>query len=109
MKPVTLSLSVISITKVSQLLTVVSAAAAKSPFTEQFFQRYQFLVATGDLLVQATGVNYSNRVSAAGEIRACIEPTDGFRCLCTAFLAGDGDFSYFDSEYSFSQSVETKQ
>ncbi|HAW74929.1 MAG TPA: hypothetical protein DCW74_04235 [Alteromonas australica] len=93
--------------KVSQLLAVVSAAAAKSPFTEQFFQRYQFLIATGDLLVNATGGNSSHRAAVTGEIGVCLQPTDALLSLCTAFLAGDGDFRIFDHEYSFSQSVET--
>ena len=101
--------------KVSQLLAVVSAAAAKSPFTEQFFQRYQFLIATGDLLVNATGDllvnatggNSSHRAAVTGEIGVCLQPTDALLSLCTAFMAGDGDFRIFDHEYSFSQSVET--
>ena len=95
--------------KVSQLLAVVSDAKETSPFTEQFAERFQFLLDTGDLLVKAGGVNFGDSTTAAGEIGVCLQPTDGFLSLCTAFLAGDGDFRIFDHEYSFSQSVENKQ
>lgn len=95
--------------KVSQLLAVVSDAKETSPFTEQFAERFQFLLDTGDLLVKAGGVNFGDSTKAAGEIGVCLQPTDGFLSLCTAFLAGDGDFRIFDHEYSFSQSVENKQ
>ena len=95
--------------KVSRLLTVVSGAKESSPFTEQFTERFQFLLDTGDLLVKVGGVNFGDSTTAAGEIWIGLQPTDGFLSLCTAFLAGDGDFRIFDHEYSFSQSVENKQ
>lgn len=94
---------------VSQLLAVVSDAKETSPFTEQFTERFQFLLDTGDLLVKAGGVYFGDSTTTAGEIGVCLQPTDGLLSLCTAFLAGDGDFRIFDHEYSFSQSVETKQ
>tara|TARA_Y100001001_G_C7873011_1_gene261852 strand:- start:358 stop:684 length:327 start_codon:yes stop_codon:yes gene_type:complete len=99
----------VSTDKVSQLLAVVSGVKETSPFTEQFGERFQFLLDTGDLLVKAVGVNFGNSAAAASEIGVCLQPTDGFLSLCTAFLAGDGDFRIFDHEYSYSQSVETKQ
>jgi len=95
--------------KVIRLLTVVSDAKESSPFTEQFTERFQFLLDTGDLLVKAGGVNFGDSTTTAGEIWIGLQPTDGFLSLCTAFLAGDGDFRIFDHEYSFSQSVENKQ
>ena len=94
--------------KVSQLLAVVSGAKQTSPFTEQFTERFQFLLDTGDLLVKAGSVNFGDSTATAGEIGVCFKPTDSFLSLCTAFLAGDGDFSAFDHEYSFSQNIETK-
>ena len=109
MSPSTLTLTVISISKISQLLVAVTSAAEKSPFTEQFTERFQFLLDTGDLLVKAGGVNFSDSATAAGELGVCLEPSDGFLSLCTAFLAGDGDFRIFDHEYSFSQAIENKQ
>ena len=103
-----LNLSV-STDKVSQLLAAVSGTKETSPFTEQFGERFQFLLDTGDLLVKAGGVNFGDSTTTAGEIGIGLQPTDGFLSLCTAFLAGDGDFRIFDHEYSFSQSVENKQ
>ncbi|MCH2058158.1 MAG: hypothetical protein MK214_16390 [Thalassotalea sp.] len=108
MKPAQLKMSVNS-DKVSQLLAVVSDAKETSPFTEQFAERFQFLLDTGDLLVKASRVNFGDGTTTAGEIGIGLQPTDGFLSLCTAFLAGDGDFRIFDHEYSFSQSVENKQ
>jgi hypothetical protein len=76
--------------QVSQLLAVVSGAKQTSPFAEQFTERFQFLLDTGDLLVEAGSVNFGDSPAAAGEIGVFFKPTDSFLSLCTAFLAGNG-------------------
>jgi len=92
--------------KLSNLLSVVSDVKQSSPFTEQFTERFQFLLDTGDLLVKAGGVNLGDCSATTSDFGVCLEPTDSFLSLCTAFLAGNGDFSIFDHKYSFSQSLE---
>tara|TARA_B100001063_G_scaffold244727_1_gene278318 strand:- start:2917 stop:3432 length:516 start_codon:yes stop_codon:yes gene_type:complete len=93
--------------QVSQLLAVVSGAKQTSPFTEQFTERFQFLLDTGDLLIEAGSVNFGDSPALTGDLVIVLKPSDAFLCLATAFLAGNGDFSVFDHEYSFSQNIET--
>ena len=95
--------------KLSSLLSAVSDAKKSSPFTEQFTERFQFLLDIDDLLVKAGVVNLGDSSATTSNGAVFLEPTDSFLSLCTAFLAGDGDFSIFDHKYSFSKSIDIKQ
>lgn len=80
-----------------------------SDFFEPFGERLQFLLDTQSCFIPGIAVNRINSSTSAGELVIPLEPADSLVCLCTALLAGDGDFSVFDHKYSFSKSIDIKQ
>ena len=96
-------------TDASELTELLAKLSAKQKVvkSEAFAERFQFLL-DADKILSPGVVKKSDSATATGELLVPLNPSDALLGLSSAFLAGNGDFSVFDHEHSFSVNPKTQ-